>query len=213
MGSHRVTAAVVAMTAATVLAAGPAIASAASASSSAAGHRPLLVHRDARHDVMDDSGPSSVYHVDPHHSDGDITRIRVRYAAHNLRVHVSFAHLHKPVHGNLVDSGLYELDVTTSAGKNVAISIYASGKKPRGQVHFFAANPRATCAVGHTMNYAGAHLSFTLPAHCFGAARWVRVGFTADLFAKKTGSFDAAFSRGDRDLHDGEAFGPRVYRS
>lgn len=175
-----------------------------------AGNRHVLVHHDARHDVRLVHGAGNSQRA-PGYADGDITSIRARYAAHNLRVHVFFAQLDKPKKGDSDSSGLYELDVTAS-GKHFAVLEFTNSKVAHGNAQFFSDDPDATCHVGHTINYAQAHLTFTVPAHCLGSAPWVRVGFNSELFMHDGSSYDLALADGDHGVHDGAAFSGRLYR-
>lgn len=183
------------------------VAPASIAATTLAQHRHVISHRDARHDVLLD-GPENSSRLAPRRANGDITRIRIRYAAHNLRIHVSFAQLRKP-RPRTSDDAFFEFDVETSRSIYFATGL-VTAKHPRGQWEF--SDGDTFCRGGHTLNYARARMSITIPAHCMGSPRWARVAFGELLRRHHSETYDSAFSKGSEATRFGIHESSRVYR-
>jgi hypothetical protein len=138
-----------------------------------------------------------------------------RLGRHFLRVHVSFAGLDKPTSGPVYEAGAYGLTIKTGSRRYTALSLNATGGRPHGEVHFYTSAPPRTCAIGHTINYARARMSLTVPASCLGSSPWVRVRFEANFWGHHQFWFDDAFAKGTLRTIDSATNGgqsARIYR-
>lgn len=157
-------------------------------------HRHEIDHPDARHDIrsIDHSG---AYRAAPTWQDGDITRVRAVYGAHNVSVAVYFAKLGSP---STYDSMSAELGLTDPSHARSLAEVSVGAAHPHGQVSFSPGHTvSSSCRIQGTVSYAHKEVHYVIPTRCLAYPAWVRLSFRfTELRDKNSVRIDDAFTGG-----------------